>query len=291
MCPNAAHAAIEAASAADQAASAAHEKGKCQQATSSKGGNDNGSGNRCQLRVDARPACSRTPPRSRRRDGRHHDRVVRFSPLLNDGRSRFRQVVLPERRPADRDAQFLRHLLRRLSRAAGRRLHLRPLRRSDRTQVDADRYPAADGNLDLSGRVPARLRGRRRVGRGALDRAAPAARHRRRRRMGRLRFAFDGMGPAQQRTRLPVILAAIRRSGRPVPCQSRGSRLQPDVRGCLSGVGLAYPVCAEHRAGRHRPVDPASHPGNAGVPQSGRGTKDRAGTHCRGVPQADGARS
>ena len=42
----------------------------------------------------------------------------------------------------------------------------------------------------------------RRVGRGALDRTAPAARHRGRRRMGRLRSAFHGMGPPQQRTRL-----------------------------------------------------------------------------------------
>src|SRR4029077_7796902 len=52
--------------------------------------------------------------------------------------------------------------------------------------------------------------------------------------------------------------------------------------------GPAHPVRALHRAGRHRALDPAAHPGNAGVPQARRGAEDRAGADRRSMPQAVG---
>ena len=57
-----------------------------------------------------------------------------------------------------------------------------------------------------------------------------AARHRRRRRMGRLGADVDGMGARHMAARAGRLLAAIRRAVRAVPGQPRGPRLQRLVR-------------------------------------------------------------
>ena len=74
-----------------------------------------------------------------------------------------------------------------------------------------------------------------------------------------------------------------------VPRQSCGAGLQPYGRAMQFLVlGLAHSVALCDRPGRHRPVDPAAHPGNAGVPQSRQRAQDRAGADHRSVPQAMG---
>ena len=59
----------------------------------------------------------------------------------------------PRRTPA---AGVVRDVRRRLRRATGRRVHLRPLGRPDRPQGDPDRHAADDGYRDHAGRRPAR---------------------------------------------------------------------------------------------------------------------------------------
>ena len=109
----------------------------------------------------------------------------------------------------------------------------------------------------------------------AADGAALDPGHRRRRRMGRLGAAGDGMGADQQESRLHRLLAAIRRTGRIVPGQSRGAGLQLALRRPVPGLGLAHSVPPQHRHGRRRAVDPARHPGNPGVPEAGRARTHR----------------
>ena len=69
----------------------------------------------------------------------------------------------------------------------------------------------------------------------------------------------------QRSSRLYRVLAAIRRSLRTVPGQSRRAGLQPDVRRAVPDLGLAHSRSPEHRPGRRRPLHPARHPRNAGL--------------------------
>ena len=129
-------------------------------------------------------------------------------------RPRLREAVLPAIRSAGRNARGLRHLCCRLRRAAGRRGDLRPLRRSHRPQVDADRHAAADGHRHLPGGVRADLRADRHLGRGHPDDPALHPGRRRRRRVGRLGADVDGMGPRPHST------AASSPPGRSSACPS-----------------------------------------------------------------------
>ncbi len=115
----------------------------------------------------------------------------------------------------------------------------------------------------------------RHLGRGHSHRAALHPGRRRRRRMGRLGAAVDGMGAQRSLARFRRIMAAVRRALRVVPRQPRRARLQPDVRRSIPDLGLAHPVRAEPRAGRGRPLHPARHHGNAGIHQTAGRTQDR----------------
>ena len=50
--------------------------------------------------------------------------------------------------------------------------------------------------------------------------------------------------------------------------------------------GWRIPFLRQHRAGRHRPVDPPGHSGDADVPRAGRGDRIERATGRRGVPPA-----
>ncbi len=167
-----------------------------------------------------RPATRRRAPQGgHRRHCRHHDRVVRLLHLRHRRRPDLPGAVLPEAGPADRHAGCLRHVFRGLRRPPDRCRHLRPLRRPDRPKGDADRHPAADGRLHLPGRLRARLRLHRRLGRGHPDHPSHAARHRGGRGMGRLGADRDGMGAQPRQSGPRRLLAAVRRALGPVPLQ------------------------------------------------------------------------
>ena len=84
----------------------------------------------------------------------------------------FAKLYFPAIGPVDRHVAGVRDLLRRLCRPAGRRLHLRTLRRPDRPQGGADRDPADDRPGDLRGGPGAELRADRHLGRDHHDRPA-----------------------------------------------------------------------------------------------------------------------
>jgi hypothetical protein len=107
------------------------------------------------------------------------------------------------------------------------------------------------------------------------DRPAGAARHRRRRRMGRLGAAGDGMVAHPRPARPGGLVAAIRRALRASAVDAGGlafsawSGDQFLVWGWRSVRALDHP-------GRHRPVDSPRHPRDAGVPEApGRPTRSR----------------
>ena len=54
----------------------------------------------------------------------------------------------------------------------------------------------------------------------------------------------------QRASRVRGLVAAVRGSGRAVPGQPGGARLQPDVGRCVHDLGLAHTVCAEHHPRR-----------------------------------------
>ena len=142
----------------------------------------------------------------------------------------FGKLFFPNEDPLTGDARGLRHLFHRLRRPADRRGDLRPLRRPHRPQGDADRDAAADGHRHLPDRLRADLRIDRHLGRGHPDGAAHDPGHRRRRRMGRLGAAGDGMVAHHGQPRPGRLVAAIRRALRPVPVEPRDPRLQRLVR-------------------------------------------------------------
>ena len=188
----------------------------------------------------------------------------------------FGKLFFPEIRPAGRRARSLRRVLHRLCRAADRRGHLRPLGRPHRAQGDPDRDPAGDRRRDRRRRPRPDLRQHRHLGRRAADGHPPDPGHRRRRRMGRLGPAGDGMGAHQQEPRLPLGLAAIRRTRRAVPRQLGGAGVQLAVGRPVPGLGLAHPVPDQHRHGRRRAVDPARHSRDPGLPEDPRRGAHRA---------------
>src|ERR1700681_1267958 len=145
------------------------------------------------------------------------DRVVRLLPLRHGSRADFRQAVLSQFGSADGDARRLRNLFHRLCRAPDRRRDLRPLRRPHRPQGDAYCNAVVHGHRHLPDRIRSDLRNGRHLGRGHLDGAADASGHRRRRRMGWVRSAGDGMVAPPRPARPGGIVAAIRRAVRPVP--------------------------------------------------------------------------
>ena len=72
----------------------------------------------------------------------------------------------------------------------------------------------------------------------------------RRRRMGRLGAAVDGMGAHQRPSRFHHVVAAIGRPGRIAAGEHRGAGVQRDLRRPVPGLGLACPVHAQHHHGR-----------------------------------------
>ncbi len=178
----------------------------------------------------ARHPRDRTPAppaaRSDREHRRHRDRVVRLLPVQHRHRTGVRTALFPELGSADRDAPGVRHLRRRIRRPACWRGDLRPLRRSPGTEVGADRHADADGCRDVPGRVRADARTHRDLGRGDPDRSAIRAGHRRRRRVGRIGPALDGMGAVEPTSRLHRVVAAVRRPCGTVPVQSGRAGIQ-----------------------------------------------------------------
>ena len=81
------------------------------------------------------------------------------------------------------------------------------------------------------------LRLDRHLGRDHPDRAAHAAGHRRRRRMGRLRADLDGMGARPRQPRAGRLVAAVRRALGPVPVQSGDPRQSAPGRAPISRPG------------------------------------------------------
>ena len=155
----------------------------------------------------------------------------------------FGKLYFPNQDAARGDASRLRHLLHRLRRPPGRRRDFRPLRRSHRPQGDADRHAAVHGHCNLPRRVRADLRVDRHLGRGDLDRPAGAARHRRRRRMGRLRALGDGVGAHPRPARTGRLVAAIRRSLRTVLGEPWRSLVSAHGRATNSWFGAgAFPL-------------------------------------------------
>ena len=157
---------------------------------------------------------------------RHNDRVVRLPPLRHSDRARVRQVVLPEVQPHRRRPGGVQRILHWLRRPTDRRLHLWPLGRPHRAQGNTDRHAAGHRHCDRGRRLRARLRQHRHLGRHPAHGHPPDPGHRRRRRMGRLRAAGDGVGSHQQEPRLPLRMAAIRRTLRIVPGELRSAVLQ-----------------------------------------------------------------
>ena len=132
--------------------------------------------------------------------------------LRHGGGTGLRQALLPERGAAGRDACGVRNLFHRLCRTADRRGDLRPLRRSHWPQGDADRHAYVHGLGDLPHRFRADLRLDWHLGRDFPDRPADDPRHWRRRRMGWLGAAGDGMVAHAEPARADRVLAAIRRA-------------------------------------------------------------------------------
>ena len=76
-----------------------------------------------------------------------------------------------------------------------------------------------------------------------------------------------------------------------VPCGLFLSNIAVLVFSAMSGdqfahLGLAHSVCAFHRPGRRRPVDPARHSRDAGVPEAARREQNREGADPRGHQEA-----
>ena len=149
----------------------------------------------------------------------------------------FRKLFFPNADPLTGTLAGVQHLLHRLHRPADRRRDLRPLRRPHRPQGDADRHAAGDGHRHVPDRLRAELRLDRHLGRRHPDRAARAAGHRRRRRMGRLGADLDGMVAQPRQPRARRVLAAIRRAVGPVPVQPRGPRRSAPGRAPISPPG------------------------------------------------------
>ena len=187
--------------------------------------------------------------------------MVRLLPLRDDGGPCLSQAVLPELVPTHRHSEFVRHLLHRLRRAAGRGLDLRHLRRSHRPQGDSDRDPPAHGDRDVPHRRHADHLADRSLGGGDPHGPSHGPGTRRRRRVGRLGPDVDGVGQRQAEG-LARQLASIWRPGGPADLDPRGRRDQCRDRLQLRGLGLADPVPAQHPAGRRRRLHPAGHPGN-----------------------------
>ena len=208
--------------------------------------------------------------------------MVRLLPLRDDGRPRVSAPLFPEVRPADRDPEQLRDLLRRLSRAADRRLAVWDVWRPHRAQGDPDRDPPGDGNRDLPDRRHADLLQHRAVGGRVARHLPPLPGHRRRRRVGRLGAHVHGVGEPEAQG-IPWQLASVRRScGAAALDGDHGPN-----RHCLGirdlrGVGLENPVPAQHRSRSCRSLHPAGHPRDPGV-QLDRGSKSgRASSHHSG---------
>ncbi len=96
--------------------------------------------------------------------GRRHHRVVRLLPLRHRRRPGLRQAVLQRPRRTGRAVRGVRHVRGRVPRAADRRADLRPLRRPDRPQEDADPHAADHGRRHRGDRAAAVVRRDRRVG-------------------------------------------------------------------------------------------------------------------------------
>ena len=106
----------------------------------------------------------------------------------------FGKLFFPHSDPLIGVLEGLRGLFCRLYRPPDRRRDLRPLRRPDRAQGGIDRDAVDHRPCDLRRRLRPGLRFNRHLGRGDPDRHPLHPGHRRRRRVGRLGVARDGMG-------------------------------------------------------------------------------------------------
>ena len=164
-------------------------------------------------------------------------------------------------------AQFacVRHVRGRLPRPAGGRADLRPLRRPDRPQDDADLDAGHHGRRHGPDRPAADVRRDRRLGAGAARRAPGPPGHRRGRRVRR-RGAAGGRVRARGAARLLRQLRPHRRARRAVPGLRRVRPRQPAARRGLPRLGLACVLPGQRAAAGDRRVDPAEHHGDPGLP-------------------------
>ncbi len=110
--------------------------------------------------------------------------------------------------------------------------------------------------------------------------------HRRRRRMGRVGAAGDGVVAQSRGAWLDRVLAAVRRPLRAVPVEPGDPRDQLIVGRSVRHLGLARSIRAlDHPRGR-RPVDSPRHPRDAGVPEAAGQGQDRKGPDIGGHQEA-----
>ncbi len=100
----------------------------------------------------------------------------------------------------------------------------------------------------------------RHLGGGHLDGSADDSGHRRRRRMGRIGAAVDGMGASPRPARIGGVVAAIRGPLRVVHGEPRDPRIQPTVGRSVRHLGLANSIRALDRPRGHRTMDSSRHP-------------------------------
>lgn len=203
---------------------------------------------------ERRPAARRpaTAPDRHRLRRRQRDGVVRLLRVRHRRGAGIRPRVLSARRiAARRQSRRVRGIRARLRRAPARRDRVRPRRRPLRAQGVA-RVDAADhGRIDLRDRPAADLCAGRPVGAGRARRAAPAAGHRVRRRMGRRR-TDDQRERAARAARLLRGVEPARRGRRLRAVVGRVSRRAGAAGRHVPHVGLAAAVPRERRDLRDR---------------------------------------
>ncbi len=94
------------------------------------------------------------------------------------------------------------------------------------------------------------------------------------RRVGRLRASLHGMGAVEPPPRFHHLLAAVRRTGGPVPLELSGPRDERHIGGAFHHVGLARAFPPQHPSGGARPVHPVRHSGDPGVHPACSGAPD-----------------
>src|SRR5215813_11653184 len=99
--------------------------------------------------------------------------------------------------------------------------------------------------------------------------------------VGRLGLDRHGVVTHPRAARADCVMAAVRRTGGPLPGEPGRAGLQRAVRRRVRHLGLAGAVHAVDRAGWHRVVDPPRHPRDARVPTTGAQQPGREGADHR----------